>query len=150
MGLARIIGTGDNPGGGGQRPRLGDGEAGAALVGQVAEGDALQTVTGGADFLVDLISTLQRRAVIGAEQGLELEVRWLVLAAGRNLRGEGRRGQAKGQTGRQGNAKSKAHVLAHLSPPSDLPSTDWAIDAGSGFGVSNNPTKNMIGKMKAK
>ena len=58
MGFALISGLGRHAHGGRQRPGLGFTEFRTTLVGQIAEGDQVQAVAGGANLLIDLKAAL--------------------------------------------------------------------------------------------
>src|SRR6185312_7970924 len=113
---------------------------------QIVEGDVVQGMAGRADFLIDLKAALQGAAVIGAEGPLEGELHGLDRIA---------RGVDGGQGGRRGEdrdcqaeRKNDAHHGSH-SAAAGTPSTDWAMEAGSFFGVSISPTIGMISQKKA-
>ena len=103
-----------------------------------------EAVAGGADFLIDLKAALQGAAVIGAERAFKGEVHIL----GRQAGGIHRRARPVPPASRpdcQCERKSYAHRFSHsAAAAAESPSTDWAMEAGSFFGVSIRPTMGMI------
>src|SRR6185437_6452958 len=114
---------------------------------QGVEGHAVHAVAGRADLLVDLEAVLQIGAVEHAERtlkrpALRRRVERQRIAVG----GEGRRGehQTEGETKRE----CKAHGCPHSAGAGTEPSTDLAMESGSGLGVSIRPMTGMSTQKK--
>ena len=113
---------------------------------QIVERDAIEAVTGGADFLVDLETTLHGRAVICAERTVERKAH--ILGRHRLAEIDGLRVCCS----RQGQERSKGErERFHIRHPHSAGlSTGCAMEAGSGFGVSMRPSSGMISQKKPK
>ncbi len=143
---------------GGDGLDLGLGEAGPARIGQRVEGDAVEAVTGRADFLVDLEAALQGRAVIGAEGTFEGEATpvWpearLPVAASAARRGSRRTAIAATRAipRRRAMRIPYSPYSAAAGAAASRPSTALAMLSGRGLGVSIRPTIGRISQKKAK
>src|SRR6185312_7545427 len=115
--LALVVGFGHDLVAGGDGFRLrGAEEAGTtAGIRQIVERDAVQAVTSGADFLVDLEAALERRAIIEAEWAFEREV--LRLRRERLAQVFGLRDAGKSQERNEGEGES-FHVRSPTRPGS--------------------------------
>jgi hypothetical protein len=76
---------------------------GVSYIDEVSESDALHTVAGGADLLVNLVSTADRSVIEGVEGTFEVEA----VAQGRNvvLVAQGRRSSDASKSGNPGTLK---------------------------------------------
>ena len=117
---------------------------------EMTEADQPHRMAGCADFLVDLISTLQGSLVIGAEQAVERPVH------GRRMRGI--TGcisiPTKADAGDESKCRDKfthyAFSIGLAAAAAEAPApppfnTDAEIDSGRGFGRSNQPTSGRNG-----
>ena len=103
-------------------------------------------------------AALQGTAVIGAERPLEREGNVLGMQPCRAhcLLGEGGGDKRGGRDQAKGNAERSlveaydvSHSAGREEDAAESPSTDWAIEAGSFFGVSIRPTIGRISQKKA-
>ena len=98
---------------------------------RVVEGDAVQAVTGRADFLVDLEAALQRGAVVSAERAVERPVHILAAACGIAHGRRPARASATAKAESAGRAGERSASIVLLTRPGAgdacLPSTDLAM-----------------------